>query len=241
MSKRTLTITIMSVLLVTVLSIVLTVTLNKGSDTKGKETTTSVTEKSTSNSEKSNAKADFSKKSAVSTLTSMLNEFDKAPKDKMTLEERAKELNKDNYDKGKIFSDKAWNSIQLDDFMKTDPRGVKLTAQSILSVLNAIHSSTSSKTIAPAEVDYSGVVYLDSQAKIAYIPLDLYTGTSTNFSIELFYMDGEWKLQPYSLITQLAIKTTAANAIQESQGATSSTQGTDASSAVESAKKATSK
>lgn len=155
--------------------------------------------------EKEAEKLRFTREGAVAATTELIKELNVAPDGKMTLEDRMDEVSKETYDKNSIFTEKAWDSLHLTDFMATDPRGATLTAQSLLSVVHTIQD-TGNKEMTPAEVDYSGVVYFDEEMKLAYVPVDLYTNAPTNLSFEMMYKDGEWVLQPYSLIAQIAIR-----------------------------------
>ena len=150
---------------------------------------------------------EFSKNGAVKATTDALKELQKTPSPDLTLEERAKKVSSLNYDKKSVFTNSGWSKLRLQDFMKDDPRGAALTAQSILSVINLIETS-GNKEINATPIDYSGAVYFDSDAKIAYVPVDLYTNSSTNLTFEMVYIDGKWTMQTYSLISQIAIKNT---------------------------------
>lgn len=147
----------------------------------------------------------LSREGAVEATTALIKELEKSPDGKMSLEDRMKEVSKETYDKNLIFTSEAWKKLHLTDFMATDPRGATLTSQSLLSVIHTI-KDTGNNEMKPAEVDYSGVVYFDKEMKIAYVPIDLYTNAPTNLSFEMMYKDGEWVLQPYSLIAQIAIR-----------------------------------
>lgn len=149
------------------------------------------------------------KNSAVLATTEMLKELQKSPDGKSTLAERMEKVSGDNFKEDEIFTEAGWNYIYLSDFMSTDPRGKKLTAQSLLSVIHSIEENDN-KDLNASDVDYSGVVYLDPTLKAAYIPVDLYTNAATNLSFEMVFINGEWKLQPYTLISQIALKTVEA-------------------------------
>lgn len=145
------------------------------------------------------------KNSAVLATTEMLKELQKSPDGKSTLAERMEKASGDNFKEDEIFTKAGWNYIYLSDFMSTDPRGKKLTAQSLLSVIHSIEENDN-KDLNASDVDYSGVVYLDPTLKAAYVPVDLYTNAATNLSFEMVLINGEWKLQPYTLISQIALK-----------------------------------
>lgn len=153
------------------------------------------------------ATSKFTKEGALLSATEMLRELQKSPVDGMTLEDRMKEVsNNSEYDPKTIFTDKGWEYIHLSDFMASDPRGKTLAAQSLLSVIHSIEL-VDNKGIEPANIDIEGVVYLDKKLRTTFVPLDLYTNSPTNLSFEMGYIDGAWVLQPYTLITQIAIRT----------------------------------
>lgn len=165
---------------------------------KSKET------KSSSSSE-SSQKEEFTREGAVKATEVMLKELQKSPVKDLTLEARAKEVASGKYDKTRIFTEAGWSKLRLVDFMKKDPRGAVLSAQSMLSVINSIEEAKN-KEMKPTSIDYSGAVYFDKELNTAYVPVDLYTNAPTNLSFEMVYLNGEWILQPYSLIAQIAIR-----------------------------------
>lgn len=187
------------------------------SDTKKEETTTTVEERketkatSTSSSKEEELKEEeFTREGSVKAVTEILTELEKSPKDGMSLEDRLKEVSKEKYDKKIVFTDKGWDKIYLPDFLSVDPRGEVLAAQSLLSVLNTVDKSKETRKtdkIQAADVELSDVVLFDEKAKSAQVPVDLFTEVPTSLSFEVLYIDGEWVIQPYSLITQIAIRT----------------------------------
>ena len=175
---------------------------------KPKETTVKKETKKTEPSkeeEKVTKNEDFSREGAVKATEVMLKELQKSPVKDLTLEQRATEVASGKYDKKRIFTDEGWKKLRLTDFMEKDPRGAVLSAQSMLSVINSIEQANN-KSITPTAIDYSGAVYFDKEVKTAYVPVDLYTNSPTNRSFEMVYVDGQWVLQPYSLIAQIAIR-----------------------------------
>lgn len=51
-------------------------------------------------------------------------------------------------------------------------------------------------------------VQVDSAHGIAYVPLGIFTGTDVPFTFEMVYVDGEWKLAPFSLLQAIKMSST---------------------------------
>lgn len=180
-------------------------TTTESTTTTSETVSSSETSESTRESSEEPVKDEETRNGAVKAMTDMLKLFNEAPTEGMTLADRANLLTADDIDYSQVFTTEAWSHIYLTDFMGTDPRGRKLAAQAILTVLNSIQTVGNTDYTA-VDVDYSGVVYFDKDLNVAYVPVDLYTSSATNLSFELLYIDGYWTLQPYTLITQIAIK-----------------------------------
>lgn len=181
------------------------------------ETINSSTNDSTVDSEKEDEKTkdEFTKEGAVAAVTNILQELSESPDKELSDEDRVNELSKEDFDKTKIFTEEGWDKFHLADFMETDRRGEILIGQSMVSVIHAI-KETGNEKLEPSEVDYAGVVLFDETMKTAYVPVDLYTNVPTNLSFEMVYINDEWKVQPYMLISQIAIRTMEQAAIAES-------------------------
>lgn len=209
MSKKTLSIVFGALLLVIVSGVVFTSISNKEKK-DAEQARVEKVEKPSPNKKKikeNDSKLDtanFSREGAVNALTSMLKEMKVSPIEGKDLKWRMDEVSKETYNKEDIFTSKAWNSIRLIDFMEKDPRGEKLTAQSLLSVIHTI-DETGNEELVPMKVDYSGVVFFDEEMKEASIPLDLYTNSPTSINIDLKFVNNEWRLEPHSLVAQIAI------------------------------------
>lgn len=63
-------------------------------------------------------------------------------------------------------------------------------------------------------------VYVDQEAGIAYVPISVFFGQGSAFSLEMVYSDGEWKLAPYSLldIVRLSASLQTGSSGQQTQG-----------------------
>ena len=182
---------------------------------------TSSSSESTSSSSSSKSEADktsssdaknMTRQNAVDAATQLLKAVQKAPDGKMSEADRIKAL-KNNTDPKTLVGQDAWDKIYLSDFMGSDKRGAKLTAQALLNVVSSIESS-GNNNLTPSQMDYNGAVYLDTKTKTAYVPLNLYTNASTNISLEMIYVDGQWKLSPFSLISEISIRVVSNDSIK---------------------------
>lgn len=209
MSKKTLSLVLGALLLVIISGVIFTSISNNETKAKNEAQVEKIEKPETDkkhvdeNNEKLDT-ANFSREGAVNALTSMFKEMKVSPVEGKDLKWRMDEVSKEKYNKEDIFTNKAWDAIRLVDFMKKDPRGEKLAAQSLLSVIHTI-DETGNEELVPMKIDYSGVVFFDEEMKEASIPLDLYTNSPTSINIDLKFVNNEWKLEPHSLVAQIAI------------------------------------
>lgn len=142
----------------------------------------------------------FSKKGAANKLAKAMNELYNKHGDK--LYNLAAELSsKPNaWDKvvDKNFINRYIRTVDILDQDEVD--GISISGLAVLT--DNIKSIT--KKEEPIEVKYNleQTVYLDEKMKMAYVPLDVFTGKAGIISIEMVYIDGEWKVVPYSMIQQ---------------------------------------
>lgn len=140
---------------------------------------------------------EFTKKSAVDSLTNIFMLFNEKKDEYKDL------TNKDAFDKivneevefKDIVLDEALSKVHLDDVLKTDDTyiNVALIMYSLMGQLGEMK---------PNIIDFN-MIYLDSKSSMAYIPLDVYTGSPNLLYIPLIYVDNEWKISPYSLIREI--------------------------------------
>jgi len=55
----------------------------------------------------------------------------------------------------------------------------------------------------PVIESFDQIVYLDNKFMTAHIPLDIFVGSGTGVAFEMQYVDGEWKLNPYTAMMSL--------------------------------------
>ena len=91
--------------------------------------------------------------------------------------------------------------------------GYTTSAMAILAIIKNL-TEIGNENLNPVSND-TQYVYLDETTRIAQVPIDYYTGVGGAVSMELVYVDGQWKLSPYSLLQSIQLAN--AKATQNSQ------------------------
>ena len=91
--------------------------------------------------------------------------------------------------------------------------GYTTSAMAILAIIKNL-TEIGNENLNPVSND-TQYVYLDETTRIAQVPLDYFTGVGGAVSMELVYVDGQWKLSPYSLLQSIQLAN--AKATQNSQ------------------------
>lgn len=148
----------------------------------------------------------MSKQGVVSSAQDLLQAVNVSPDGKMSDNDRLKLLSKSDNAYNKVLTSQARSKIRLVDYMQTDKRGGTLTAEALIEVTSSIKKAGNKNLTATKLDSYDTVVYLDKTNKIAIVPVDLFTKAATNLSLEFVYTNGQWILQPYSLISEINIR-----------------------------------
>lgn len=96
-------------------------------------------------------------------------------------------------------SKKLTNQLHLTGAFESDDE-IKVTVYQSLITLSAVIGGSEGNEIKPASNDVWQNVQVDQEAGIAYVPLSVYANRDVPFSFEMVYIDGEWKLAPYTLL-----------------------------------------
>lgn len=107
--------------------------------------------------------------------------------------------------------DEMKNGVYLSKSMDSD--GARSSTYQSLIALNGLMIEGEVK---PTSKDAVSAIQVDSANGIAYVPLGVFTGTDVPFSFEMVYVDGEWKLSPYSLLQSIKMSS-ALNTAGEGQ------------------------
>lgn len=198
--------------LITLFSLYLTVfnfMLNKPTENKTNSVNTKIENVLPNRTDET--KENFSKEGALEAATNMLKSFYVDPSNKLSIDDRIKGIDKDkkldNY-----ISDSAKSYLYLKDFMDKE-EGYTTSSMAILAIIKNL-TEIGNENLNPVSND-TQYVYLDETTRIAQVPLDYYTGVGGAVSMELVYVDGQWKLSPYSLLQSIQLAN--AKATQNSQ------------------------
>lgn len=158
----------------------------------------------------------FNRTSAVNSLKDLFISIGQDPEDetKDTLESvanRLELLDDEKTDIEDIFNQETIDKLYLAEEFKSDKFNRQFTASSLLIFYDIIVSNDN-EDILPIIESYDDLVYLDSRFMTAHIPLDLFVGGSTGVAFEMQYVDGEWKLNPYTAMMSLNLMSILNNA-----------------------------
>ena len=198
--------------LITLFSLYLTVfnfMLNKPTENKTNSANTKVENVLPNRTDET--KENFSKEGALEAATNMLKSFYADPSNKLSIDDRIKGIDKDKKLDGYV-SDSAKSYLYLKDFMDKE-EGYTTSAMAILAIIKNL-TEIGNENLNPVSND-TQYVYLDETTRIAQVPIDYYTGVGGAVSMELVYVDGQWKLSPYSLLQSIQLAN--AKATQNSQ------------------------
>lgn len=170
----------------------------------------------------------FSREDAVMSLRALLIEVKNDPEDVKKTEAKAEDEDKTE-DQGKNDEDKAEDTItrrleRLDN-EETDIEDVltkeaidmiyfseefgkdkfnrQFAASALLIYHELIMDAVDSDDFKPVIESFDQIVYLDNKFMTAHIPLDIFVGSGTGVAFEMQYVDGEWKLNPYTAMMSL--------------------------------------
>jgi hypothetical protein len=79
------------------------------------------------------------------------------------------------------------------------------TYQSLITMATLIRNATGANEIKPSSDTMWKNVYVDSELGTAFVPMAIFAGPSSSFSMEMVYVDGGWKLAPYSLLDSVKL------------------------------------
>lgn len=89
----------------------------------------------------------------------------------------------------------------------SDDTNLQNTVYQTLVTLNHFLTEGSNKIAPVSNTSYSQV-YLDQEHGIAYVPVNALSSTSSVFSLEMIYDNGQWKLAPYTLLDMVRMSYT---------------------------------
>lgn len=149
------------------------------------------------------SKHDFTKESAVSFLIDTLKEFEKT-KDgsELTIEQKFTNIANDTQKPQDYLTDKALDALYMKDIMSTED-SYKTASLVMLGFLELMKQAGNQElTIKNSD---ENIVYLDKDTNTAFVPLDVLSGTKSSMSIQLVYINGKWKINPYTFIQEIQL------------------------------------
>lgn len=156
--------------------------------------------------EKGEPLKNFSKDEAVNSLKLTLESVSKdVDGKKRTTQERLEALDKENTDMKDVLNKETIDSLYLADEFKSSKFNRRFVASALLTYYQlAIQSNEDKKIQLVADSSaYDEMVYLDNKLQVANIPFDLFIGNNRGIFFEMDYIDGKWKLNPYSSMMSL--------------------------------------
>lgn len=146
--------------------------------------------------------ANFSKEGAVNALIDILKGIGETRNGKeQTIEERVENLSA-NSKIEEVFTDKTLNSLYYTEEFGSNEFNKSYTGGALLAYYQVITEEMGTEFEAFDEM-YEDVVYLDNKFMTAQVPLDVILGTPTRIAFQMQYIDGEWKLNPYTATMSL--------------------------------------
>ena len=103
---------------------------------------------------------------------------------------------------------KVLNKLHLTNEINTD----LMQSNTIIALLGIVKAFNSDK--AEIKLTDMNAIYMDKDTNSCYIPLDIFTGHFTATSIQMVYVNNEWKLNPYSLMLSIQLSDLIASKYQ---------------------------
>lgn len=145
--------------------------------------------------------ADEDRKAALSAATDVLNLSGNSPTG-AKFEDRLNSLDAGDT---KVIDPELTKTIRFTDVFLDSDEMKNNTYQSLITLSTLIRNSTGATEIAPTSDTMWKNVYVDSELGTAFVPLAIFAGPSSSFSMEMVYVDGSWKLAPYSLLDSVKL------------------------------------
>ena len=184
--------------------------------TESKESSSETTETKESSSETTETKESSSettetKESSSESVESKESEVD----EEITVADRLKTISDDEKDIQDVLSQETIDMLYFAEEFGKDKFNRQFAASAMLIYYDLVVDSSNSTEFTPVIQSYGEIVYLDSKLMTAHIPLDIFIGSGTGVSFEMQYIDGEWKLNPYTAMMSLNMMGIMNNSIQE--------------------------
>lgn len=149
--------------------------------------------------------AEQDQKDALAAATKLLNQSGKSPNG-TTATGRLQELSKGNFN---VMDKQVAPMVQ---FSPSDSKDFQAsTYQSLVTLYTVISEKNQKTNLTPVAQDSFKKVSLNQKIGAAYVPLSLYAQGGAAFSMEMIYVDGQWKLAPYTMVDAIKFSAALAN------------------------------
>ena len=135
--------------------------------------------------------------------------------EEITIADRLKTISDDEKDIQDVLTQETIDMLYFAEEFGKDKFNRQFAASAMLIYYDLIVDSSKSTEFTPVIQSYDEIVYLDNKLMTAHIPLDIFIGSGTGVSFEMQYIDGEWKLNPYTAMMSLNMMGILNESIQE--------------------------
>lgn len=105
-----------------------------------------------------------------------------------------------------VLPDDVSNRIHFVDIFEGNENAEIITYQTLLALSAQVTMATGEEiSLQYDEMQVEGNVLYDESVGIAYVPVSAFAKGDVSFSLQMVYVDGEWKLAPYSLIESVQL------------------------------------
>lgn len=167
----------------------------------------------------SGASSDKDKASAMATAATLLTAANKHSAN-LSADDRVKAFDDSSADRNTLADMSTIDSLTrfTNDF-DNDLR--KTTYQSLVKVSSLLDGNNDGKIEARSS-DLYKYVYLDSETGTAYVPLQVFSNNAPAFSLEMVYVDGQWKFAPYTLLDAIRLSSSMSGVHPQQTGSDAS-------------------
>jgi hypothetical protein len=120
-----------------------------------------------------------------------------------TITRRLERLDNEETDIEDVLTKEAIDMIYFSEEFGKDKFNRQFAASALLIYHELIMDAVNSDDFKPVIESFDQIVYLDNKFMTAHIPLDIFVGSGTGVAFEMQYVDGEWKLNPYTAMMSL--------------------------------------
>lgn len=120
-----------------------------------------------------------------------------------TITRRLERLDNEETDIEDVLTKEAIDMIYFSEEFGEDKFNRQFAASALLIYHELIMDAVDSDDFKPVIESFDQIVYLDNKFMTAHIPLDIFVGSGTGVAFEMQYVDGEWKLNPYTAMMSL--------------------------------------